>query len=60
MNLTKKQKETLLLWLINERQLTPDQAEDQIENFPNQSYFEFLKGRITNQSKPFDANTDRC
>lgn len=31
--------EKIILWLISERQYTPDQAIDQIENFPMTTYF---------------------
>jgi len=50
-NLTIRQKEELVLWLINSRQMTPDQALDEVENFPNRCYFEFLKVGLKTNSK---------
>jgi len=51
MILTPKQKEKIIFWLINNRQMTPDQAQDEVENFPFKCFSMFLKGRITNQEQ---------
>jgi len=57
MILTPKQKEKIILWLINARQLTPDQAIDEVNNFPYKCFSMFLKGRITNQENPNATQT---
>jgi len=51
MTLTEKQKETLILWLINAKQMTPDQAQDEVQNFPIRCYSEFLKVGLKTNSK---------
>jgi len=46
--------DAVILWLINSKQLTPDQAQDWWETMPNQCYFEYLasmRGKVELQTK---------
>lgn len=36
-----KKKVKIIFWLINEKQMTPDKAEQEFENFPNKCYTEW-------------------
>jgi len=36
------QSDKIILWLINTKQLTPDQAQDWYETMPQQCYYEYL------------------
>jgi len=42
LKLNDRQKERLVMWLINERQHSVDTAIEQVENFPHEIYVQYL------------------